>query len=230
MDAMATKKLNIIREKEKSTLDFDYSDPISALFNPNRLAFSKNVNWSSQNAAKRDTPESQFNHGEARSLNLELFFDTYDTPSPTKEKVTKYTDKILHLATVEEHGEKHRPPVCLLFWGAFGMFFQGVLENLEQQFTLFLEDGMPVRATLRCTFKEWRTNEDDQRRQNLQSSDIAKMRIVKRGESLSHIAAEEYRDPRQWRAIANENGIDDPRNLAPGTVLLIPTLSERYRT
>ena len=221
-------KLQIIREKNGGSLDFDYANPINALFNPNQLAISKNVNWSDQKAAQRDTPESQFNNADPATLNLELFFDTYDTPSPIKIPVTYFTDKMLSLATVAQSGgsENHRPPVSLLCWGLFGVFFRGILQNLERQFILFMENGMPVRARVRCTFKEWSPNEQDLQRQNLHSSDVAKIHIVKRGESLSQIAAEEYRDPQQWRAIANENGIDDPSLLQPGTVLLIPTLSK----
>jgi nucleoid-associated protein YgaU len=90
---------------------------------------------------------------------------------------------------------------------------------------LFLEDGTPVRATCRCTFKEWRSNPDDQRRQDTKSSDIPKSRVVRRGDTLSSIAAEEYLDPGKWRPIADENGIDDPLNLVPGKELLIPALT-----
>ena len=53
------------------------------------------------------------------------------------------------------------------------------------------------------------------------------MHVVKSGDTLSSIAAEEYLDPKLWRPIAIENGIDDPRVLIPGTLLLLPTLSDR---
>jgi nucleoid-associated protein YgaU len=152
-----------------------------------------------------------------------LLFDTYDTPDATKTDVREYTKKLFHLTTVEQHGDKHRPPVYRLAWGAVGIFFQGVLERLEQQFTLFMEDGTPVRSTSKCTFKEWITNYEDLNKQALESSDIVKTRTLKRGETLSSIAAEEYRDPTLWRLIARENGIDDPRGVAPGTKVLIPT-------
>lgn len=220
-------KLRIVREKNGGSLDFDYANPIEALFNPNQLAISKSVNWSDQKAAQRDAPESQFNNGNPAQLNLDLFFDTYDTPYPIKDRVTRYTDRMMSLATVEQSGgsETHRPPICLLSWGSFGVFFVGILQSLERQFTLFMQDGTPVRAKVRCSFKEWIPNNKGLQKQNMHSSDVAKIHIVKRGESLSQIAAEEYRDPQQWRAIANENGIDDPRLLQPGTVLLIPTLS-----
>jgi nucleoid-associated protein YgaU len=219
-------KLQIFAEKKGEVLVFEQYSTISAEFNPNKLVFSKSVNWKKQEAKDRDVPELQFTNAQARTLNLDLLFDTYDTPGMEKEDVrTKYTQKLLDLTTVD--GDKHRPPVCRLFWGRVGWFFQGVLEQLEQQFTLFMENGTPVRATSRCTFKEWRTNYDDLNQQDRQSSDIVKTRIVKRGETLSGIAAKEYSDPSLWRPIATENEIDDPLSLVPGTILLIPTLTQR---
>ncbi|MCU0588462.1 MAG: LysM peptidoglycan-binding domain-containing protein [Syntrophobacteraceae bacterium] len=222
---MALEKLKIIPERTGAVLAFDEGSALVALFNPSKLVFSKSVNWQRQNASGRDVPELQFTNAEPRTLNLDLIFDTYDTPSVTKEDVRVYTEKLFHLTTVEQHGDKHRPPVCRLSWGSVGVFFQGVLQQLEQQFTLFMEDGTPVRVTARCTFKEWRTNYDDLNRQQTTSKDIAKTRVVRRGETLSSIAAEEYWDPGLWRPIADENGIDDPRGLTVGMVLLIPTVS-----
>jgi len=214
---------------EKLTIRVEGGETITALFNPSKLVLGKAVRWEEQRAKERDVPELQFKNGEPRTLNLELTFDTYDTPEAEKQSVReRYTDKLLKLAMV--NGDKHRPPVCELWWGKLGMFFQGVLEKLDQQFTLFMADGTPVRATCQCTFKEWRTNPDDQRRQHTHSADIAKMRTVKRGDTLSTIAAQEYLDPFLWRPIAEENAIDDPYILAPGTVLSIPTLTHRSPT
>jgi nucleoid-associated protein YgaU len=87
---------------------------------------------------------------------------------------------------------------------------------------MFLESGKPVRATARCTFKQWISNSKDLKGQKLMSSDVAKVWIVRRGESLPMIAAREYGDPRQWRLIAHSNAIDDPLSLSPGLRLLLP--------
>lgn len=223
---MTTAKLVIQVEKEGGTLQFDQSNVVRAMFNPNRLTFSKSANWKSQEAAKRDNPELQFTNSDPRTLSLDLFFDTYDAPGLTKRDVREETDKVLGLTTIAGHGDKHRPPVCRLWWGRAGMFFQGVLQQLEQTFTLFADDGKPVRATMRCTFKEWRTNYEDFRGQALESSDVAKQRVVKRGDSLASIAAEEYRDPRKWRAIALANHIEDPLDVTPGIALRIPAIEQ----
>ena len=56
------------------------------------------------------------------------------------------------------------------------------------------------------------------------------MRMVRRGDTLSHLAAEEYLDPGLWRPIAVENNVDDPLQIQPGRVLLIPKLTGRGRT
>ncbi|MFN9943602.1 MAG: LysM peptidoglycan-binding domain-containing protein, partial [bacterium] len=54
------------------------------------------------------------------------------------------------------------------------------------------------------------------------------VRIVRRGETLSSIANEEYGDPALWRIIANENNLINPRALTAGLVLTIPPLRISY--
>lgn len=46
---------------------------------------------------------------------------------------------------------------------------------------------------------------------------------VEVGDTLWEIAQRFYGDGTKWRLIANANGIDDPRRLQVGTVLIIPT-------
>jgi nucleoid-associated protein YgaU len=216
------KKLQIVPEKEGGNLQFDEGAAIGAMFNPDELSFSGSVGWQKQKAAQRDVPELQFTSSEPRTVSVKLLFDTYDTPDLPKKDVRKeYTDKLLKLTLVQ--GDKHRPPVCQLRWGG-GQFFQCVLERLDQRFTLFMDDGTPVRAVVTCAFKEWRTNHDDLQRQARQSSDIVKVKVLRRGDTLSSIAAEEYLDPAKWRPIAVANSIDDPLRLAAGRSFTVPKL------
>ena len=134
---MELKHLTILVESQGSAMRFDGAssgDAIIAMFNPSKLTLSRSVQWQNQKAAKRDNPEMQFTGAEPATLNVDLLFDTYDTPEPESAKQsvkTTHTDKLLHLTTVEKHGDKHRPPVCRLQWGDQGIFFQGVLQQLE---------------------------------------------------------------------------------------------------
>lgn len=222
---MALNKLTILVELPGENLQFSESDEnsrIVAMFNPKSLSVTRQVQWKSQDASKRDSPELQFTTADPATLSVELFFDTYDTPRHKKESVFKYTSKLLGLTSVT--GAKHRPPVCQIQWGGEAIIFQGVLQGLDTQYTMFLDNGTPVRATVKCTFTQWRSNEKDLKNQNLMSSDVVKVWTVRRGQTLASIAALEYRDPRYWRQIAEANGIDDPLALQPGATLLLPAL------
>lgn len=224
---MGLEKLIIMVEK-KEKLTFSKENVIKAKFNPEKLSFSKSVSWKQEKAKERDVPELQFTSASPRTLSIDLFFDTYDTPKIKKDNVRDQTEKLLALTMVD--ADKHRPPICRLSWGAWKIFFQGVLERLSQDFTLFLEDGTPVRAKCQCTFKEWRTNYDDLNKQSTKSSDIVKAHTVRRGDTLSSIAAVEYDNPGLWRHIAEANAIDNPLMLSPGMVLTIPTLKSGRST
>ncbi|NEP00800.1 MAG: LysM peptidoglycan-binding domain-containing protein [Symploca sp. SIO2E9] len=148
----------------------------------------------------------------------------YGLSEPNAVDVREYTDKIFELTLIDS--DLKRPPVCELWWGAFNQIFKGYLGQLTQRFTMFTSNGMPVRATLNCTFHQF-IPEEDEEREKLSSlaRDDDPIRVVRRGETLSSIAGEEYNDPSFWREIAKANGINNPRHLRPGQVLTIPVLN-----
>jgi len=196
--------------------------PVVALFNPQQMSVSKSVQWRRIAVAESDVMRAQFTHGDPAELSLELLFDTYELLVP----VRVLTKQVEDLATVRGHGSIHRPPVCKLVWGTQGVFFEGVLTAVTSTFTLFSPLGHPLRARLECTFTEWLSARQEALLQHKQSPDVAKTRVVRRGDTLSAIAAEEYGDPAVWRPIARANGIVDPRRLPPGQVLTIPVLQQ----
>lgn len=215
---MALGKLKILVETRPGT----FGDEIEAQFNPDQITLTKGAHWNEEPLAEKDAPEPQFSHGRGAGFSIDLIFDTHASGADVR---TEYTDRVMSLATIVGHGNLHRPPICQLVWGDFGEIFKGYLESVIQKFTLFLEDGTPVRARLSCRFKEWQSAEEQARDLVLESVDVAKTRVVRRGDTLSGIAGEEYHDPARWRPIARANAIDDPRSLVPGSVLIIPALT-----
>ena len=227
---------------QRLTIEREGGDPVQALFNPGEISVSASALWeqaepASYGGANASAMELEFRSVQAQTLSVELFFDTYESragltsmdgvlallpgtaPGRQATDVSKYTEQVAQLAEVDP--KLHRPPVCHLCWGAFDIF-TGVMTSLDQRFTLFLEDGTPVRATLSCNFLgvslDWRGKGEPE------SSDVIKTRQVRRNDTLHSIAAEEYRDPALWRTIARANGIINPRAVQPGAVLIIPSL------
>jgi nucleoid-associated protein YgaU len=213
------------------------------LFNPSQVAYSKTVNWESKSVADKGwaskAMRQDFLSSEPETLSITLFFDTYEphdarsdwhafvTPTnpfsaaPKATDVKVHTEKVADLARIAP--KLHRPPRCELWWGKYRLFV-GVLTSLEQQYTLFMSDGTPVRAELSCTFTEFNTLVRNIRTRELQSSDVAKTVVFQSTDTLPSIAALEYNDASLWRIIAQANGILNPRGVKPGTVLIIPPL------
>jgi nucleoid-associated protein YgaU len=100
------------------------------------------------------------------------------------------------------------------------------MESLTQKFTLFLENGTPVRAMLDVQFKEGEAPEKQLKRnpRDRNSPLQPKIRVVQQGDSLWSIAAAEYGNPGKWRPIAEANKITNPRALEPGQELIIPSV------
>jgi hypothetical protein len=153
-----------------------------------------------------------------------MIFDTYEE-KPFGSVYEKYIEALEHMAGVDP--EKHAPPYLVFTWGRFSQSFKNnrqlkcKLDNLDVEYTMFLNDGTPVRAKVNMTLKLGLKAEDQEK---FQSPDHAKLVTVKRGDTLADIASIEYDNPAEWRRIANANNIDDPMSLTPGTKLIVPPI------
>ncbi|CAG1003592.1 hypothetical protein MYXO_03219 [Myxococcaceae bacterium] len=201
---------------EKASITPEGGEAIPVLFNPAQYSLDHGNQIAEIGIPGLGAPILQYVRGNARSLGLDLFFDTYEQQSDVRE----YTDRIYGLLGIQ--ADTHVPPIVIFAWGSFN--FRCVLERVGGRFTLFLSDGTPVRATLHVSLKEFIDVDVEVRRNPTESSDHAKTRTVKRGDTLSGIANAEYGDPAKWRPIASANGIDNPRLLPPGLSLAIPPL------
>ena len=90
----------------------------------------------------------------------------------------------------------------------------------------FGERGIPLRAWLDCVFQEYIPPKKAGLARPLESPDTTKYRTVRQGDSLWALAAREYGQPEQWRAIADANGLANPRLLRSGARLVLPALKQ----
>lgn len=203
---------------------------VPCLFNPKELSVEKSNQFAEVNLPGLSSPVFQFVRGNARSVTMDLFFDTYELGTD----VRLFTDRITgwdagsmlsNLPNVAKglmdiDSDLHAPPICIFIWGTF--IFQCIIERITKKFTMFLPEGIPVRATLNVTLKEYREVTTQVKDVNFLSADLTKSWTVTQGDSLWAIAAKEYGNPEDWRLIAERNNIDNPRILNPGQKLIIP--------
>jgi hypothetical protein len=194
-------------------------------FNPTEYTLQKGAQIAEIGIYGIDSPILQFIRGQNEKLTLDLFFDTTDGGMAEGAKdVRKETNLLLFYQLVKIQPKTHAPPRISFTWGK-GLSFKAIVESVQQKFDLFSPEGIPLRATLSVSFREYKTLEEQLSELKLESPDHSKTYVVERGDSLARIAATAYGDPALWREIAAANpNLPNPRNLQPGTELYIPPL------
>lgn len=117
-------------------------DTINVCFNPDSYKVNTDRQISIKKQIDKDkSANSQVTGPNPQTLSMKLYFDTYEE----KVSVTKYTNRLLLLLKNETEEQNS----CEFVWGKFK--FRGLVNSLNQEFTMFLEDGTPVRANMDLT-------------------------------------------------------------------------------
>lgn len=200
---------------------------IPCLFNPSDLSLSQSNSWTGDRMPGKGVPTLRYTGSSSGQLRLNLFFDTTDTG----DSVTQYTSQLVQLMQVDsslpgasESTNNVRPPWVVFHWGDFHSF-KAVIASMELTFEYFGSDGTPLRARASLSLTQYM---EDMAfgPQNPTSGTPRPHRVhqVQPGETLDRIAAMHFGDSTRWRSIAEANGIQDPLDLRPGSLLAIPGL------
>jgi hypothetical protein len=208
----------------KATIEnCDTKVSIKCMFNPTEYSMEKSNDWRPQQVTGKNVPVMAFGGGQGSSLSLELFFDTYEEGKDVRPFIQQLWDlTLIDESTKRKQTHRARPPLCIFRWGP-NWSFKAVVERLSVRYTLFQQDGTPVRATATIALKE----AEDAIEQPLtnptsHSEPGHRRREVRPHDTLALIAFEEFGSPTLWRRIADANGMDDPMALSPGQILAIP--------
>ncbi|MEF9915818.1 MAG: hypothetical protein RR275_04840 [Lachnospiraceae bacterium] len=219
-------KLKVTREARVETIE--------VLFNPSEYNLSDGANYAEKKIPGVDGPISQYVSGEATTLSLTLILDTTikkkagllssaipSVPSENSfEDVSKYVKKLSDLTAID--GKQHRPPIVTFCWGSLN--FKGLVTKVGQNYTMFAENGKPIRAKVTLEFKSIIKITESKKHSPFESPDRTKYRVLQPGMHLWSLAYEEYGDPELWRKIAQANEILNPLDIPIGQLIKIPAL------
>lgn len=207
------------------------SEKIPVMFNPEEYTVNQDINFAQTAVPGLSAPIIQFVNGNLKTLEMELFLDTYEehregsrVVNQAGEDVRTLTRRITDLMNIQP--STHAPPVLLFTWSE-SFTFTCVLARASQRFTLFRPDGTPVRARLQVTFNEFRNVDLEAKEIKRETADYTEAYVVGQGEKISTIANRAYGNPTLWRPIALRNQLDNPSELAVGQQLQIPRLPFR---
>src|SRR5262252_5182971 len=97
----------------KAKITIEHSGAVfEVMFNPEEYSLNRDNNFASQAIPGLSSPLLQFVHGNLRTLDMELLFDTYEKLSDVREE----TEKLVHLMEIDP--ELHAPPILVVAWAS----------------------------------------------------------------------------------------------------------------
>ncbi|MBK7616979.1 MAG: hypothetical protein IPJ08_21955 [Burkholderiales bacterium] len=209
--------MDLARLAKATITNTSTTERFQVMYNPDELRLEQGNNFAEVGIPGLDAPPVQYVRGKARTLSMDLFFDSYEAD----QDVRSHTGPLVKL--LDKEPLTKAPPVLLFSMGQLN--FQCVLVDASQRFTMFRRDGTPVRSTIAVRFQEFVRVEIAIERGLFIGPPT--LHNVVRSETASAIAAAVLGDPARWREVAEANGIDDPLNIPPGITLQVPQGGQR---
>lgn len=203
---------------------------VAFVFNPSKLDVGAAAKWEQPaQGGNRRASTPQYKGPEPRTMDLDLLLDAWDLSGPsraTQYDVPKAVTTLISWTrptASTRSSKKPSPPLVMLHWGQ--PWFKCYVASVKATFTLFDENGKPIRATVRVQMKEVPA---DAPRQNPTSGSLAghQSHMLVEGDSLPLVAHKYYDQAKYWRGLAIANAIDDPFRVRPGTRILLPPIED----
>lgn len=202
--------------------------PYSPAYNPTSFSVSYNTSFDTGKKPVVDSVVTKFEAKGPRTLTMELFYDgTGASPSSgdlglsSVNLVDVQVRTFLNLAA-EVDSKEHQPRYIMVVWGTFIM--TGVLTSASVNYLMFAPSGRPLRAKMNITIQESISDTLIGKILQLASPDLSKSIIVKEGDTLPLLCAQEYNDPSLYVKVAEVNNLKNYRKLKQGMELLFPPI------
>jgi hypothetical protein len=204
----------------------DYSDQAIGEFvayvNPSEITLAYEMEYDSAQGSGTTGSRMEFKKAKPGDLSLTFFLDGTGANGVSLD----VQDKVAEFQRITGYnGDIHRPNYLIVAWGSIQVK-RCVLKSASIAYKLFKPSGQPLRALITANFTD---NADDETRVALaqdQSPDLTHARLFKAGDSLPLMCYRIYGDPGYYLEVARANGLDNFRDIVPGTRILFPPLSK----
>lgn len=178
---------------------------------------------------QRGTAPLQFVGKGTTKLTVQLWFDVTGELPQGKENETdvrQLTKEVAYFITPKEAPNdktKFIPPGVRFLWGTF--MFDGIMESMEESLEFFSPEGKPLRASVTINLTQQEIQFAFNEAANAQSGNSKKPATgtqahtpAPAGSSVQNMASRSGQGS-DWQAIAQANGIENPRQLQPGQLI-----------
>jgi hypothetical protein len=203
------------------------------MLNPASLSVSHANEFSRLQGINTKGREAKYIRSQPREHHLELILDGTGVTDfglstllgkgsgSVASQIKQFLDLCFHM-----DGKIHEPRFLKIQWGEGELKdFDCRLKSVDIEYTLFDENGTPLRAVLKTNFIEDLAPGKRPYLEGKNSPDLSHIRVVKSGDTLPLLSKEIYGSSQYYMRLAQVNNIDDFRNLTPGQELIFPPLA-----
>ncbi len=204
----------------------DTSKAYTARINPSNYARNFDISYNNTRAMGTPTMQPKFNNAGEKNTQFDIIIDGTGVVPPTSANSTA-VDIDAQLDDLKKViftlvGAEHQPNTVMLVWGSFK--FVGKLCSMKVEYTLFKPSGVPLRAKINLNFIQYVGPKETVAAANMSSPDLTHAIEFKAGDSLPLLCHRVYKDSAYYLEVARINGINNFRDIKPGTRLRFPPL------
>ncbi|TNE54003.1 MAG: LysM peptidoglycan-binding domain-containing protein [Bacteroidetes bacterium] len=194
---------------------------VTVQINPASYSHNHTINYDSTIPQGAPGTTLKFKGIPPEKVSFEIYFDaTGAVPNSTKS-VKDQIDTFKKICFTY-NGSIHEPNYLMISWAS--LVFKCKLTSMNINYTLFKQDGTPLRAKVDVSFEEALDEDTIAKMANNESPDLTHFIIFKAGDSLPNLCYKYYNDPAYYLQVATYNDIINFRDIAPGTKLFFPPI------
>ncbi len=215
MFAFRDEKFTQKHEKEKLTLGI----------NPESLKLERGIIYVEDKQLGSTNKSNTFERYEPEKLSFSFTVDATGVVEDTKDTDQAYV-KVKELEDIlyAYNEEGHRPSYIMIAYGE--LLFKGQLASMKIDYTLFNNEGEPLRANIDISFSGFRGSEEDKKKYSKLSPDMSRLIVIKENDTLANLCHLIYGNSRLVAQVAKFNNLNGFREIPVGTELLFPPLKK----
>lgn len=193
--------------------------------NPESLKSERGIVYRKDKQLGTTNGSNTFESYEPEKLSFSLTVDTtgvVEGTQDTDEAYIKVKELENLLYTYNEEG--HRPSYIIIAYGE--ILFKGQLASMKIDYTLFNNEGIPLRATVDLSFSGFRCSEEDKKKYSKLSPDMSRLIVIKENDTLANLCHQIYGNSHLVAQVAGFNNLNGFREIPVGTELLFPPLKK----
>ena len=199
--------------------------PFLAMFNPDTLAISEDINWRFHDESGTIGASTQYVNTRYRTFSIEIMLDGTGVNSNGVKIPVPVQVLLFRNVTTKVEGENHMPNYLLMQYGAIIIYC--VMLSSTITYTMFDPLGLPIRAKITASFAEVSQKGLLAKLAMFSSPDLTHKVTVKEGDILPLLTYKIYKNQDYYLQVAKANKLKNFRKLKAGTTLVFPPIADK---